>query len=177
MLGIGVETTTAAEDAISRGRLVEFYVTDDSKRVALQTKIGSAFHKAHSSGMFQVTASSLFLSPAMLHFVSDFISCCCVCVLLLSLLFSLVFAAALPVKLRPVIPILCSVFFCAPSPNRSHTGGGKQLGLFSSFSFSFLPHLPAAVLLILIAETGSSRPFPCVHRRISCSSSFRDDSS
>jgi hypothetical protein len=54
VLGIGVETTSAPEDAIARGRRVEFYVTDESKRAALQTKIGSAFHKAHSSGMFQV---------------------------------------------------------------------------------------------------------------------------
>ncbi|CAB1102171.1 unnamed protein product [Ectocarpus sp. CCAP 1310/34] len=54
VLGIGVETTTAPVDAISRGRRVEFYVMDESKRAALQTNIASAFHKAHSSGMFQV---------------------------------------------------------------------------------------------------------------------------
>ncbi|CAB1105875.1 unnamed protein product [Ectocarpus sp. CCAP 1310/34] len=53
VLGVGVESTTVAEDAISRGRRVEFYVTDESKRASLQAKISSTFHKAHSSGMFQ----------------------------------------------------------------------------------------------------------------------------
>ncbi|CAB1111515.1 unnamed protein product [Ectocarpus sp. CCAP 1310/34] len=53
VLGVGVESTTVAEDAISRGRRVEFYVTDESKRASLQAKISSSFHKAHSSGMFQ----------------------------------------------------------------------------------------------------------------------------
>ncbi|CAN0282683.1 unnamed protein product, partial [Ectocarpus sp. 4 AP-2014] len=68
VLGIGVETTTAPVDAISRGRRVEFYVMDESKRAALQTNIASAFHKAHSSGMFQSRrgGQEVFVGPRCL---------------------------------------------------------------------------------------------------------------
>lgn len=56
VLGIGVDITSVAMDAIGRGRRVEFYLLDASKRGALLTNISGAFHKAHSSGMFQVGA-------------------------------------------------------------------------------------------------------------------------
>ena len=54
VLGIGVETTTMAEEAIEKGRCVEFYLTDEDKRGALSTKIHEAFRTAHSRGLVQV---------------------------------------------------------------------------------------------------------------------------
>ena len=56
VLGIGVETASAAEEAIEKGRSVEFYVTDDEKRGMLGTRILDSFRTAHSRGMFQVLA-------------------------------------------------------------------------------------------------------------------------
>ena len=56
VLGIGVETTTVAEEAIGQGRCVEFYVLEEDKRVVLERKIADAFRTAHSRGMFQVLA-------------------------------------------------------------------------------------------------------------------------
>ena len=56
VLGIGVETTIVAEEAIEKGRCVEFYVTDEDKRGMLKTKIHDAFRTAHGRGMFQVRA-------------------------------------------------------------------------------------------------------------------------
>lgn len=54
VLGIGVETTTVAEEAIEKGRPVEFYVMDEDKRGVLLTKISGAFRAAHSAGHFKV---------------------------------------------------------------------------------------------------------------------------
>ena len=54
VLGIGVETTNVAEEAIEKGRCVEFYVMDDDKRGKLTAKIHNVFRTAHSRGLFQV---------------------------------------------------------------------------------------------------------------------------
>ena len=56
VLGIGIETTSVAEEAIEKARSVELYVTDDDKRGMLGTRILQAFRTAHSRGMFQVLA-------------------------------------------------------------------------------------------------------------------------
>lgn len=59
VLGIGVETTAVAEEAIDKGRCVEFFVLDEDKRDMLKTNIANAFRTAHSRGLFQVpTAAS-----------------------------------------------------------------------------------------------------------------------
>ena len=56
MLGIGVETTSVAKEAIEKGQSVELYVTDDDKRGKLGTRILQAFRPACSRDMFQVLA-------------------------------------------------------------------------------------------------------------------------
>ena len=56
VLGIGVGTTSVAEEAIEKGRSVEFYVTDDEKRGMLGTRVLDAFRTAHCRGMFEVLA-------------------------------------------------------------------------------------------------------------------------
>ena len=54
VLGIGVETTNVAEEAIEKGRCVEFYVMDDDKRGMLTANIQNVFRTVHSRGLFQV---------------------------------------------------------------------------------------------------------------------------
>ena len=56
MLGIGVETTSVAEEALEKGRSVEFYVLDEEKRGMLGTRILDSFRTAFSRGLFKVLA-------------------------------------------------------------------------------------------------------------------------
>ena len=56
VLGIGVETTSVAEEALEKGRSVEFYVLDEEKRGMLGTRILDSFRTAFSRGLFKVLA-------------------------------------------------------------------------------------------------------------------------
>ena len=71
MLGIGVETTYVAEEALERGRSVEFYVLDEEKRGMLGTRILDSFRTAFSRGLFKVLAVVLKDMPRPRAHVSD----------------------------------------------------------------------------------------------------------